>query len=55
VPYIYTTVASVSACVVVAATTTVFSEEKTIEFIGAVASSLAWKCKWVCAGTCCTI
>lgn len=43
VPYIYTGVAAIASCVVVAATTVLFSEEKTIEWLVAVLLSLVWK------------
>lgn len=43
VPIIYSLVASVASCVVVAATTVLFSEEKTAEWLTAVGMSLVWR------------
>ena len=42
-PYIYTGVAAIASCAVVAATTVLFSEEKTIEWLIAVMLSQVWK------------
>eukprot|EP01043_Picozoa_sp_COSAG02_P050625 COSAG02_NODE_5225_length_4526_cov_4.817032_3_plen_834_part_00 len=43
IPFIYCLVACVSSSVVVAATTVLFSEEKTMEWLAAVAMSLVWR------------
>lgn len=43
VPFIYCTVSCVGASVVVAATTILFSEEKTTEWLSAVGLSLVWR------------
>lgn len=43
VPFVYTMVASAAAAFVVAATTIVFSEQKTIEWLEAVGMSLVWR------------
>jgi hypothetical protein len=43
VPYLYAGVAAVTCCFVVAATTTLFSEEKTREWFASVLMSLVWK------------
>ena len=43
VPYVYSGVAAIASCVVVAATTVLFSEEKTIEWLVAVLLSQVWK------------
>jgi len=43
VPFLYTLSVSAGAAYIVAATTLLFSEQKTIEWIGAVAMSLLWR------------
>jgi hypothetical protein len=43
VPFIYCTVSCAASSVVVAATTIVFSEEKTVEWLAAVGMSLTWR------------
>jgi hypothetical protein len=43
IPYIYAGVAAIACCFVIAATTVLFSEEKTKEWFGAVAMSIVWK------------
>ena len=43
VPFVYTLIASVASCVVVAATTILFSEAKTIEWLASVGMGLVWR------------